>query len=107
MREADLERYHLLQLRHPVAIADQVRGEPWAKGPRQDQEGVAGGVAPHPSERPLCLSERRTGHRPRCDRGGAEFGLTEFSGVWAYTPIFEIACPGWGRSRLSPPGSIE
>ena len=29
---------------------------------------------------------RYTGHRPGSDRGGVGVGVTEFSGVWAYSP---------------------
>ena len=86
MRETDRERDHLLQLCHPVAIAGQVRAEPECESSRHDQEGLTGGLAPYPSERTLYLSRQRAGDRPGCDRGGAEFDLTEFSGVWAYTP---------------------
>ena len=45
-----------------------------------------GGVAPRPSQRALHVSQRRTDHRPGCNHGRARFGLTEFSGVWAYNP---------------------
>jgi hypothetical protein len=51
-----------------------VRGERQYESPDADQEAVAGGVAPHPPERPLYLPRRRTAHRPGCDRGGAGVG---------------------------------
>ena len=38
----------------------------------------------------LHLPRRRTGHRPGCDLGGAGVGLTEFSGIWAYSPYEEV-----------------
>ena len=57
-----------------------------ARGRGYNKEDVAGGVAPHPSERALYLPRRRTAHRPGCHRGGAGVGVTEFSGVWAYYP---------------------
>ncbi len=86
---ADRERHHLLQLRHPLAPARQARGEWERESPDHDQEDLTGGVAPRPSERALHVPQRRADHRPGCDRGRARFGLTEFSGVWAYTPVVD------------------
>src|SRR5271165_3547660 len=63
VRETDRERDHLLQLCHPVAIACQVRVEPECESSRHDQEGLAGGLAPYPSERTLYLSRQRAGDR--------------------------------------------
>jgi hypothetical protein len=40
----------LLQLRHPVAAAHEVRGERQRESPGADQEAVACGVAPHPPQ---------------------------------------------------------
>jgi hypothetical protein len=88
VRETDRERDHRLQLCHPVAIAGQVRDEPECESSRHDQEGFSGGLAPYSSERTLYLSRQWAGDRSECDRGGAEFDLTEFPGVWAYIPVF-------------------
>ena len=88
VRAADRKRDHLLQLRHPVAATHEVRGERQRERPGADQEAVAGGVAPHPPKRALHFPRRRTSHRSGCHRGGAGVGVTEFSGVWAYNPLY-------------------
>src|SRR5260370_17043713 len=59
VRSVDRECDHLLQLRHPVAAAHEVRGERKRESRGADQEDVAGGVAPYPPERPLHLPRRR------------------------------------------------
>jgi hypothetical protein len=48
---------------------------------------VAGGLAPHPSERALQIP--RDGQIIDLDAiiAGLETGVTEFSRVWAYTPV--------------------
>jgi hypothetical protein len=60
-----------------------------ATGASNDLAYCLSGKWPRPSERALPIPQRRAGHRPGCDRGRAGFGLTEFSGVWAYTPLVE------------------
>jgi hypothetical protein len=39
---------------------------------RPDQEGLAGGLVPFPSEQPLHLSRQRADDGPRCNRDGTE-----------------------------------
>jgi hypothetical protein len=62
---------------------------------RQIGSRISGAISPTPNiamarvcplHPELHLPRRRTGHRPGCDRGGAGVGLTEFSGIWAYSP---------------------
>ena len=74
-------------------LLDEVRGERQREGPGLDQEDLASGVAPHPSERALHVPERRQDHRPGCDRGGVGSGMTENSGVPAYNPYLGVS-PG-------------
>ncbi len=72
-----------------TAAARQVRGKREREGADPDQEDLASGVAPRPSERALHVPRYRADHRPGCDHGRAGFELTEFSAVWAYTPTPE------------------
>ncbi len=83
MRQADRQRGHLLQLGHPLAAADEVRGERQRQGARSPDPDIAGGLAAHPAERALHLPERRQDDRPGCARGGAGAGMTEISAVLA------------------------
>ena len=83
----DRERHHLLQLRYPFAAGREVRGERQCKSAGPHQEDIAGGLAPHPSERALQIPRGRADHRSRCDHSWAGDGVTEFSRVWAYTPL--------------------
>ena len=71
MRKADRQRGHLLQLCHPIAAADEVRGERQCQGTRAHHPDIASGMAAHPAERALHLPERWQDDRPRCSRGGA------------------------------------
>ena len=81
MRTPDRQRNHLLQLSHPVAHADEVRGQRQHQGRGADHPDVAGGLAAHPAEWALHVPERRQDDRPGRDTGWAGFGVTEFSGV--------------------------
>ena len=58
-----------------------------SESPGADQEDVAGGVAPNPSERALHLPRRRTAHRLDAIVAGLGWGDGIF-GVWAYNPKF-------------------
>src|SRR3546814_8986964 len=64
VRQADRQRGHLLQLGHPLAAADEVRGERQRQGARSPDPDIAGGLAAHPAERALHLPERRQDDRP-------------------------------------------
>ena len=86
MRLTDRQRDHLLQLGHPIAPADEVRGEQQRQGRGADHPDVTGGLAAHPAERALHIPERRQGDRSGRARGGAGVGMTEISGVPAYNP---------------------
>ena len=81
MRAPGRQHDHLLQLGHPVAHADEVRGQRQHQGRGVDHPDVAGGLAAHPAEWALHVPERRQDDRPRRDTGRAGFGVTEFSGV--------------------------
>src|SRR3546814_6968429 len=48
VRQADRQRGHLLQLGHPLAAADEVRGERQRQGARSPDPDIAGGLAAHP-----------------------------------------------------------
>ena len=50
---------HLLQLSHPVASADEMRGERQGKGRGADHTDVVGGPEAHPAERALHIPEMR------------------------------------------------
>ena len=78
--------YETRRERHPVAPADEVRGQRQRQGRGDDHPDVAGGLAAHPAEWALHVPERRQNDRPRRAPGRAGFGVTEFSGVPAYTP---------------------
>ena len=86
MRAANRQRNHLLQLGHTVAPADEVRSQRQRQGSGDDHPDVAGGLAAHPAERALHIPERRQDDRPGHAASRAEVGVTEFSGVPAYTP---------------------
>jgi hypothetical protein len=50
LKLADRQHNHLLQLGHPVAPADEVRGQRQRQGRGADHPDVAGGLAAHPAE---------------------------------------------------------
>ena len=52
-----------------------------------DHQNVASGLAAHPAEWALHVSKRRQNDRPRHSSDRAGVGVTEFSGVPAYTPV--------------------
>ena len=86
VRKAHRQRSHLLQLGHPVATADEVRGERQCQSTRTHHPDITSGLAAHPVERALHLPERRQDDRPGCARGGARSWVTEISAVPAYNP---------------------
>ena len=81
MCAADCEHHRLLQFRHPVAAAGELRSEPESKNPSADQEAVAGSLAAHSLERSLYLSWQRSGYRFGCDRGGVGIGIIRKGGI--------------------------
>jgi transposase InsO family protein len=85
VRQAHRQREPPLQLGHPVASGDEVRGQRQHQGRGADHPDVAGGLAIHPAdravERALHVPERRQDDRPGRASGRVGFRVTEFAGV--------------------------
>lgn len=87
MRTPGGQHDHLLQLGHPVAPADDVRGQRQYHGLGADHPGVCGGLVAHPAKRALHVPEWRQDDRSGHPPGRAGFGVTDFSAVPAWNPL--------------------